>query len=401
MHSTITITLLFALCTMLGPLGIDTYLPSFHAIAQDFGVGPAAVQQTLSVYVFAMATTMLFYGTLSDTFGRRRVLIVSAVGYCITSLIAAFVPNIETLVLMRFAQGLCAGSGMVIVRAMVQDKYQGAEAQRMMALVMMVFGLAPALAPVFGGWLQTHGGWRTTFYFLSAFGALLALLVWRSLPETLPPEKRTPLKLRVIANNYLRALQNRQFRTMLIGLALMAGANSVYISSAAEFVMSVLGMDATSLGWLFIPLIAGTMLGSAVSSIFAKRIPLHVQKRLGYSCLIVACASNVLYNLFTTQPVVPWAVLPITIYTFGISQLMPIFTMEVMGQFPEMRGLASSLQGFSQMMVFTIMSGLIVPHLFHSGLLLALGLTITVSTGMLVWWWATNRVITSASPVKP
>ena len=395
MHSTITITLLFALCTMLGPLGIDTYLPSFHAIAQDFGVGPAAVQQTLSVYVFAMATTMLFYGTLSDTFGRRRVLIVSAVGYCITSLIAAFVPNIETLVLMRFAQGLCAGSGMVIVRAMVQDKYQGAEAQRMMALVMMVFGLAPALAPVFGGWLQTHGGWRTTFYFLSAFGALLGLLVWRRLPETLPPEKRTPLKLRVIANNYLRALQNRQFRTMLIGLALMAGANSVYISSAAEFVMSVLGMDATSLGWLFIPLIAGTMLGSAVSSIFAKRIPLHVQKRLGYSCLIVACASNVLYNLFTTQPMVPWAVLPITIYTFGISQLMPIFTMEVMGQFPEMRGLASSLQGFSQMMVFTIMSGLIVPHLFHSGLLLALGLTITVSTGMLVWWWATKR---SATP---
>ncbi len=401
MQSTVTITLLFALCTMLGPLGIDTYLPSFHAIAQDFGGGPAAVQQTLSVYVFAMATTMLFYGTLSDTFGRRRVLIASAAGYCITSLIAAFVPNIETLVLMRFAQGLCAGSGMVIVRAMVQDKYQGAEAQRMMALVMMVFGLAPALAPVFGGWLQAHGGWRTTFYFLSAFGALLALLVWRRLPETLPPEKRTPLKLRVIASNYLRALQNRQFRTMLIGLALMAGANSVYISSAAEFVMSVLGMDATSLGWLFIPLIAGTMLGSAVSSIFAKRIPLRVQKTVGYSYLVVACASNVLYNLFTTQPVVPWAVLPITIYTFGISQLMPIFTMEVMGQFPEMRGLASSLQGFSQMMVFTIMSGLIVPHLFHSGLLLALGLTITVSTGMLVWWWATNRVGTSASPVEP
>ena len=181
MHSTVAITLLFALCTMIGPLGIDTYLPSFHSIAKEFDVGPTAVQQTLSVYVLAMACTMLFYGTLSDAFGRRKVLMVSAMGYCVTSLVSAFVPSIEALVLMRFLQGLCGGSGMVIVRAMVQDKYQGAEAQRMMALVMMVFGLAPAMAPVFGGWLQTHGGWRATFYFLSFFGAALAWLIWHPL----------------------------------------------------------------------------------------------------------------------------------------------------------------------------------------------------------------------------
>ncbi|WP_312834291.1 multidrug effflux MFS transporter [Comamonas sp.] len=325
--SPVTLTLLFALCTMIGPLGIDTYLPSFHAIGQEFGASPIAVQQTLSVYVFAMASTMLFYGTLSDTFGRRRVLMVSAIGYGITSLAAAFAGSIESLVLMRLVQGLCAGSGMVIVRAMVQDQHQGAEAQRMMALVMMVFGLAPALAPVLGGWLQSHGGWRYSFYFLSGFGVLLALLIWRQLPETLPPERRTPLKLRIIAGNYLQALRNRKFRTMLIGLALMAGANSIYISSAAEFVMTILGLDETALGWLFIPLIAGTMLGSAISSVFARRIPSAVQKRIGYTCLLVACACNLLYNSLTQQPTVPWAVLPITLYTFGISQLMPILTL--------------------------------------------------------------------------
>lgn len=388
--SPVTLTLLFALCTMIGPLGIDTYLPSFHAIGQEFGASPIAVQQTLSVYVFAMASTMLFYGTLSDTFGRRRVLMVSAIGYCITSLAAAFAGSIESLVLMRLVQGLCAGSGMVIVRAMVQDQHQGAEAQRMMALVMMVFGLAPALAPVLGGWLQSHGGWRYSFYFLSGFGALLALLIWRQLPETLPPERRTPLKLRIIAGNYLQALRNRKFRTMLIGLALMAGANSIYISSAAEFVMTILGMDETALGWLFIPLIAGTMLGSAISSVFARRIPPAVQKRIGYACLLVACACNLLYNSLTQQPTVPWAVLPITLYTFGISQLMPILTLEAMGQFPQMRGLASSLQGFSQMMVFTIISGLVAPQLFHSGLLLALGLAVTVLLGMAVFAWASR-----------
>ena len=386
------LTFLFALCTMIGPLGIDTYLPSFHAIAKEFDVGPAAVQQTLSVYVFAMACTMLFYGTLSDTFGRRRVLMASAIFYGLTSLAAAFVPNIHSLISVRFLQGMCAGSGMVIVRAMVQDRFQGAEAQRMMAMVMMVFGLAPALAPVFGGWLQTHGGWRATFYFLAGFGFVLAFLLWRFLPETLPPHKRTPLKLGVILGNYLTALSNHKFRTMVAGLAMMAGANAIYVSSAAEFVMTVLGMEATQLGWLFIPLIAGTFMGSAISGTFAKRIPMKVQKGIGYSCLLIACASNVLYNAFTSHPVVPWAVLPITIYTLGISLLMPILSLETMGQFPQMRGLASSLQGFAQMMVFTLISAAIVPHLFHSGLWLAVGQSVFVVTGMIVWWWAVNKV---------
>ncbi|MFG5776737.1 multidrug effflux MFS transporter [Comamonas sp. J-3] len=391
MKSPAVLTVLFALCTMLGPLGIDTYLPSFQAIGHEFNASPATVQQTLSAYVIAMGATMLFYGTLSDTFGRRRVMMVSGIGYCITSLVAAFAPSIESLIVMRFMQGLTAGSGMVIMRAMVQDRYQGAEAQRKMAFVMMIFGVAPALAPIFGGWLQTHGGWRASFYFLSAFGALLALLCWRVLPETLAPEKRVPLKLGVISANYLRALSNRRFRTMLLGLGLMAGASSVYISSAAEFVVTVLRKDVTSFAWLFIPLIGGTMVGSAISGTFAKRLPMRTQKKIGYGCLVLACSSNLLYNSLAAQPEVPWAVLPIAIYTLGISLLMPILTIETMGQFPEMRGLASSLQGFTQMMVFSLISSLLVPHLFHSGLLLAVGQSVVVAAGMLVWWWATRR----------
>ncbi|WP_313570688.1 multidrug effflux MFS transporter [Comamonas terrigena] len=396
MKSSIALTLLFALCTMIGPLGIDTYLPSFHAIAQEFAVGPAAVQQTLSAYVLAMAITMLFYGTLSDTFGRQRVLLCAAMGFAVTSCVAAFTTSIEALIAVRFVQGLTAGAGMVVVRAMVQDRFQGADAQRMMSMVMFCFGLAPALAPIFGGWLQTHGGWRAAFFFLSGFGVLLALLCWRALPETLAPEKRVPLKLRVIAGNYLTALRNRRFRLMVLGLALMAGANSVYISSAAEFILNVLHLEETSFGWLFIPLIGGSMIGSALSGSLAKRIPPRVQKAMGYTFLLAGCASNVLYNAFTDAPVVPWAVLPITCYTLGISLLMPILTLQVMGMFPQMRGLASSLQGFTQMSVFATMAGAVVPHLFHSGLALALGQAITVSLGALIWWWATRTPVPQA-----
>ena len=398
MPRNLSLTFGLALCTMMGALGIDTYLPSFHAIAQEFAVGPAAVQQTLSVYVLAMAITMLFYGTLSDTFGRRRVLVFASLGFAITSTVAALVQSIEALIAVRCAQGAMAGAGMVIARAIVQDRFHGADAQRMMSMVMFCFGLAPAIAPVFGGWLQAHGGWRAAFFFLTGFGLLLTLLCWRVLPETLPADKRVPLHLRVIAGNYLTALRHRQFRRMVAGLALMAGANAIYISAAAEFVMGILKLEETSFGWLFIPLIGGSMLGSAISGVLAKQIAPRVQQRIGYGALLLGCASNVLYHLLTDMPVVPWAVLPIACYTLGLALLMPILSLQVMALFPDMRGLASSLQGFTQMSVFAIMAGAVVPQLFHSGLALALGQCITVVCGMLVWWWSQRSAAAQDAP---
>ena len=398
MPRNLSLTFVLALCTMMGALGIDTYLPSFHAIAQEFAVGPAAVQQTLSVYVLAMAITMLFYGTLSDTFGRRRVLVFASLGFAITSTVAALVQSIEALIAVRCAQGAMAGAGMVIARAIVQDRFHGADAQRMMSMVMFCFGLAPAIAPVFGGWLQAHGGWRAAFFFLTGFGLLLTLLCWRVLPETLPADKRVPLHLRVIAGNYLTALRHRQFRRMVAGLALMAGANAIYISAAAEFVMGILRLEETSFGWLFIPLIGGSMLGSAISGVLAKQIAPRVQQRIGYGALLLGCASNVLYHLLTDMPVVPWAVLPIACYTLGLALLMPILSLQVMALFPDMRGLASSLQGFTQMSVFAIMAGAVVPQLFHSGLALALGQCITVVCGMLVWRWSQRSAAAQDAP---
>ncbi|MDH0201449.1 multidrug effflux MFS transporter [Comamonas aquatica] len=398
MPRNLSLTFVLALCTMMGALGIDTYLPSFHAIAQEFAVGPAAVQQTLSVYVLAMAITMLFYGTLSDTFGRRRVLVFASLGFAITSTVAALVQSIEALIAVRCAQGAMAGAGMVIARAIVQDRFHGADAQRMMSMVMFCFGLAPAIAPVFGGWLQAHGGWRAAFFFLTGFGLLLTLLCWRVLPETLPVDKRVPLHLRVIAGNYLTALRHRQFRRMVAGLALMAGANAIYISAAAEFVMGILRLEETSFGWLFIPLIGGSMLGSAISGVLAKQIAPRVQQRIGYGALLLGCASNVLYYLLTAVPVVPWAVLPIACYTLGLALLMPILSLQVMALFPDMRGLASSLQGFTQMSVFAIMAGAVVPQLFHSGLALALGQCITVVCGMLVWRWSQRSAAAQDAP---
>ena len=382
--SQLKLTLLLALFTMLGPLGIDTYLPSFHAIAQEFAVDATVVQQTLSVYVLSLALMMLVYGTLSDALGRRRVMLFTVAGFGLVSLLAALAPSIQTLIALRAAQGLMAGAGMVVSRAMVQDRYQGAQAQRMMAMIMLVFGLAPALAPILGGWLQLHGGWRASFGFLALFSLLLLATAWRGLPETLAPAQRTSLAWRPIAHNYLTALRHRTFRRMLLAIGLMGAGMAVYIASAAEFVVTLLGQSETGFGWLFIPLVGGGMLGSVISSFLAARVAPRRQKQLGFALMALACTVNVAYNALCTASL-PWAVLPIALYTLSWSLISPLVVLQAVGIFPQMRGLASSLQGFVQMLLFALITSALVPLLFHSALWLALGHAALVLAGMLVW----------------
>lgn len=388
--SQLKLTLMLALFTMLGPLGIDTYLPSFHAIAQEFAVDAAMVQQTLSVYVLGLALMMLVYGTLSDAIGRRRVMLFTAAGFGLVSLLAALSPSIETLIALRAAQGVMAGAGMVVSRAMVQDRYHGAQAQRMMAMIMVVFGLAPALAPILGGWLQLHGGWRASFGFLALFALLLLATAWRGLPETLAQEKRTPLAWRPIARNYLTAIRHRPFRRMLLAIGLMGAGMAIYIASAAEFVVTLLGQDETGFGWLFLPLVGGGMLGSVISTVLASRLTPAHQKQIGFALLALACIVNVGYNaLFTAT--LPWAVLPIALYTLSWSLISPLVALQAVGFFPQMRGLASSLQGFVQMMLFALITSALVPLLFHSALWLALGHAALIVSGMALWYFCARE----------
>lgn len=159
------LVLLFAWIPMLGSMGMDLYLPSLHAIAQEFHASAAQVQQSISIYMLSMAVSMLFYGTLSDTFGRRRVLLFAISGYALAALLCSLAPSFGTLITARFLQGLMAGAGLVITRAMVQDLYEGAQARRMMSLVMLFFGLGPCIAPILGGVLQTY--WVAILFLLS------------------------------------------------------------------------------------------------------------------------------------------------------------------------------------------------------------------------------------------
>ncbi|HEU4851411.1 MAG TPA: multidrug effflux MFS transporter [Telluria sp.] len=382
MHRSLTVTL--ACLGMVGALAIDTYLPSIPAIGREFGVGPLAVQQTLSLFLFAFAFMMLFYGTLSDSFGRRRVLLAALSVYTLASIGAAFAPTFGFLLGCRVLQGLSAGAGSVLSAAIVQDRFSGAQAQKLMSHIMMVFGLAPAIAPVLGGYLHVAFGWRSTFVFLFLFGLAMIVLCYRALPESLPPEKRQPFHPATIARNYLMVLRRGKFVLLSLTLGMAFGGLSLYIGSAAHFVIDILGKSETGFAWLFIPLIGGMMVGSALAGKFAARWNPVTLVRIGFALMGLSGVAGVAYNsLFAAET--PWAVLPLAMYTFGLAIAMPAIQVKALSLFPDNRGLAASMQAFIQMMSFALVSGFLAPLLFDSALKLAYGLAGTLAVSYLFW----------------
>lgn len=367
-----TLTVILACLGMIGALAIDTYLPSMPAIGDEYGVGPVAVQQTLSVFLFCFAFMMLFYGTLADSFGRRPVILTALTVYTLASVGAAWAPSFGWLLVFRALQGLSAGAGSVIGQAIVQDRFSGAQAQRMMSHIMMVFGLAPAIAPILGGWLHVSFGWRSSFVFLALFGATMIVAVLRLLPESLPREKRQAFHPATIGRNYLMVLRNPQFVLLALAVGMAFSGLSLYIGSASNFVMVILGLPETAFAWMFIPLVGGMVVGSGWGGKRAHKSTPRRMMGIGFGMMALGAAINIGYNaLFVAA--VPWAVLPLFVYTFGLAVAMPAIQLTALGLFPNNRGLASSMVGFIQMMSFALVSGLVAPLLFDSAFKLALG----------------------------
>ena len=372
------ITIALAMLSMVGALGIDAYLPSFPAIIQDFQATPLAVQQTLSIYVGAMAITTLFAGTLSDSFGRRPTVIVSLLLFTAGSALAIFARDIQILLVARGLQGIAAGFGAVLSRTIVQDRFQGAEAQRVMALIMMVFSIAPSFAPVIGGWLQATFGWHSVFIMLTGYGLVLWLL-WQ-----LPKAQRTPLQLGRIVGNYGKVLFHRVFILRVLSIALVFIGVAIYVSSAAPYIINILGLSETSFAWMFIPMTLGMLGGSSASRRLARKVAPSRLTFVGFVLMLGATFTSVVYTSVTT-PQVPWAVIPLGIYSLGMALAVPGMTVQVLSIFPQMRGLAASLQSFVQMGIFALVSAFVAPLIFHSAQWLAIAHFTGVVIAALLW----------------
>ena len=353
----------------MGPFCIDTYLPSFHEMEISLGATPLEVQQSLTAFLIPFAFMTLWHGALSDSLGRRRVVIVALFVVAAASIGCALAPNIQVFWFFRVVQGLAAGV-FVVGRAVVRDVFEGAAAQRVIAQVAMLFTIAPAIAPVLGGQLHEWFGWRSVFIFLAGFAALIATWSAMCLPETLPPERRQPLEAGRLMRSYRETLTHSGFVFSSLAGAFNFTALFVYIAGAPAFLLRHLHVRETQFFWLFGPVTAGMMLGSALSGRLAGRLDTRHTLGWSYTAMFIAALANVGLHA-GHEASLPWSVLPLFIYAVGMSLSLPTLTLIGLDFFPLHRGLASSCQAFLLTAANAIVAGAVVPFVSHSPLWLA------------------------------
>ncbi len=384
------LAVLLALLGMLGPFSIDTFLPAFAGIAASLGATPVQMQQTLSSYLFGFALMSLFHGALSDSVGRRPVVLWGVAIFTLASAGCALSQDIGQLVFFRGLQGLSAGAGIVVARAIVRDMFPPAQAQQVMSQITIYFGVAPAIAPIVGGWLFVHANWHAIFWFLTGVGALLWAINFKYLPETLDSTQRQPFNAPHLLAGYRQLGSDPKFLLLAFASGLPFNGMFLYVLAAPAFLGEHLQLPPTEFYKFFVITIGGIMLGAWLSGRLAGKIPAKQQIRHGFVIMLVVSSLNLLANLLFTAHV-SWALLPIGLFSIGWAMMMPVVTLLVLDLYPERRGMASSMQSFVASTANGLVAGLLVPLVLHSTVALAAASLAMMCIGLVAWLYLHRR----------
>jgi DHA1 family bicyclomycin/chloramphenicol resistance-like MFS transporter len=347
-----------------GPLSTDLYLPALPAIGAEFVATPAQVQLTLSVFLVGFAVSMLFYGPLSDRFGRRPVLLGSLALYTAASVGCMLAPSIEGLVLARFLQALGGCAGPVLGRAIVRDVHGSERSAQVMSTLAMAMALAPAVGPVLGGILTEHLGWQANFALLSAFGLLMVVCVWTLLPETNRDQDPHALRPMQLLRNYGQLVRHRRFAGYVGVVSCGYAAIFAFISGSSFTLIDGLGLSPATYGFCFSSAVVGFIIGSFTASRLHGRVATDTQIRLGTWAALLGggtAAGLAWAGVHTVASVVA----PMILVLIGCGLMLPNSMARGIGPFPRMAGSASALMGFLQM-GFSALVGILV-GLFQDG----------------------------------
>ena len=392
---TFALTALLAALSAIGPLTTDMYLPSLPDIARQLSASTAQAQFTISAYLIGFAVGQIFYGPVSDRHGRKPVLIAAIALYCIASLACALSTSIDMLIVARAFQALGGCGGIVLARAIVRDIYSGARAGRELSLIASVMALAPVLAPIAGGILQTGFGWRAVFFTLVAAGVAGAGIVWAVLPETLNIRATEPVSLSSMFRSYRVVARNPAYLAYLgITSASYAGL-FVWISGAAFVLQDLYGLAPFDFGLAFALGSLGYMTGSALAARMVVKLGIDGVLGIGG----VACAAGglgmvaaVAFGLTSSLSLV----LPVAVYLAGLGMVLPQGIAGAMTPFPERAGAASSLFGFVQQSVAALGGTIVGALLGQSAWPLAAGVA-AMGCATLALWLMTHGIRRAAT----
>ena len=385
---TFALTALLAGLSAVGPLTTDMYLPSLPDIARQLGASSAQVQLTISAYLIGFAAGQIIYGPVSDRHGRKPVLIAAIALYCAASLACALSTSIEMLIVARAFQALGGSGGIVLTRAIVRDIYSGAHAGRELSVIGSVMALAPVLAPILGGLIQTVFGWRVTFLALVGAGFAGAAVVWALLPETLNNRAAEPVSLPSMLRSYRIVGRNPAYLAYLSITSASYAGLFAWISGSAFVLQDLYGLAPFDFGVAFALGSIGYMAGSAIAARLVIRLGLDGVLGLGgCACAAggLALVAAVAFGLTSSMSLV----LPMAIYLAGLGMVLPQGIAGAMTPFPERAGAASSLFGFLQQTAAALCGAAVGWFLGQSAWPLALGVA-TMGLATFGLWLATR-----------
>lgn len=361
---TVGFTIFLSALTALGPLSTDMYLPSLPAIQRSFDADTGAVQMTLSVFLIGAAGAQLVYGPLSDRFGRRPLLLAGYVLYVAASLGCLFSGSIGELTLARFFQALGSGASVVLARAIVRDLYAAEHAGQMLARMASIMGVVPAIAPVAGGLVEGAFGWHANFITMAG-GAILGIVSFFGLEETLHPERRQSANVRAILGHYARLLRNGAFLRYLLVASFCFGGVFAFVSGSSFVLQNIYGLSPVAYGLSFGAMIFGYIAGTLTGARFTLRFGIERMLRLGATMALAGGVTMIALSQTSLSPVAA-IILPMVLYTYGVGVTMPQSMAGALTPFPEIAGTASALMGFLQS-AFSAAVGLYVGHMIAGG----------------------------------
>lgn len=340
--STFLVVLLGALIGMTA-LGMDMFLPSVPSIAQAFGAEPAAGQLAVTTYLLGVACGQLAWGPLADRYGRKPVLLCALAVFFGSSAACALADSLETVVLLRFVQGVGTTSGPVIARSIVRDLAAHEEAAKLLARLTVVFGFFPVACPLIGAQMLAIGGWRSVFWLYALVAFVLGLLVAFGLPETAPRERPSIAPSRIAAG-FATLLGDRRFVAPLLTALCAQMGILAFVASSSLVLVQALQVTPQAFGVLFSIVMIGQMVGGFAGSRLVGRLGMERMIRIGVA---LALASGMLLALLAFLGVAHWSavVLPMLSYILGTAFLVPNVMAAAMTPFPKMAGSASSLLG--------------------------------------------------------
>ncbi len=373
--------LILASLTALAPFAIDTYLPAFEVMEYDLATNSNFIQQTLTFYLVPYTIMTIFHGAISDSIGRIKTIKYGMSLFILGSIGCAFANSIEMLWISRLIQGVGAGAGNVVARAMVRDLYSGATAQKVMATIQIIFGIAPAIAPMVGG-LLLGISWQAIFIFLIIYSVLITFFSVNFLPETISKQNRLPFNFESVLNRYKDLLNDKNYIFLILAVSFNFSAFFLYVLSSPIFLMQHLNLSSSQFGYLFIPTVTGMILGSFISKKTAGIISPARMLKIAYLWMLLITTFNLIFCLFFPSILFVNIGL-IAFYNIGMAAAMPLISIKALDCFPKARGTAASGQAFSQMLVSSFVAGLVIPIIWGSLATLAIGMLVIFFLGFL------------------